>query len=139
MNTSSDLTLTLLTKGLDALSKRQTVIANNIANIETPGFKASDVSFEQSLSRAMTPSSGVVMQTTDPNHLSADGQRAQDIADLSHTVNQRNNTSMRKDGNNVDIENEMLLLAETGLRYQAMTSLASKKLAVMRMVIQESR
>ncbi|MEZ4636115.1 MAG: hypothetical protein R2856_14325 [Caldilineaceae bacterium] len=46
---------------------------------------------------------------------------------------------MRKDGNNVDIENEMLDLAETGLRYQAMTSLASKKLAMLRMVVQESR
>ncbi len=139
MNTTSDLTLTLLRKGLDALSDRQTVIANNVANIETPGYKASDVAFEDSLSRALTPTTGVAMKITDPNHLTETGKRQQQLTDLEHTTYRRNETAMRKDGNNVDIENEMVMLAETALRFQAMTSLASKKLAILRMVAQDSR
>ncbi|MCB0112532.1 MAG: flagellar basal body rod protein FlgB [Caldilineaceae bacterium] len=139
MNITSDLSLTLLQKGLDALSERQTVIAHNVANVETPGYKASDVAFEDSLRRALHSGADLGMQTTDPDHLTAAGARQQEISEIAHTTYRRNQTSMRKDGNNVDIENEMLDLAETGLRYQAMTSLASKKLAMLRMVVQESR
>ena len=139
MNITSDLSLTLLRKGLDALSERQSVIAHNVANIETPGYKASDVAFEENLRHALASTSTVTMQTTDAAHLTEQSRQRQEISEISHATYRRNQTSMRKDGNNVDIENEMLDLAETGLRFQAMTSLASKKLAMLRMVVQESR
>ena len=140
MNATSDMALKLLRQGLDALSARQTAIANNIANVETPNYKAVDVTFEESLRRAMVPdAASVPMMQTDPNHLNRAGERARQLEALDHRVYRRNDTSMRKDGNNVDVENEMVLLAETALRYQTMSTLASKKLALLRMVVQESR
>jgi flagellar basal-body rod protein FlgB len=140
MNGISDLTLTLLRKGLDALSARQTTIANNIANVETPNYKAAEVSFEASLRRVLIPATpSQRLARTDPDHLNQQGKREERIEDLEYRTYRRNATSMRKDGNNVDIENEMIDLAETALRYQSMSTLASKKLALMRMVAQETR
>lgn len=140
MNVTNDLSFTLLRKGLDALSARQTVIANNIANVETPNYKAADVTFEESLRRAVVPDAPNLRLTeTDPDHLNRRGERQQHIEEIEHRTFRRNDTSMRKDGNNVDVENEMIRLAETGLNYQTMTTLATKKLALLRMVIQETR
>jgi flagellar basal-body rod protein FlgB len=140
MNVTNDLSFTLLRKGLDALSARQMVIANNIANVETPNYKAADVVFEDSLRRAMVADApNLRLAETDPNHLNRRGEPEQRIEDLHHRTFRRNATSMRKDGNNVDVENEMIHLAETGLNYQTMSTLATKKLALIRMVIQETR
>jgi flagellar basal-body rod protein FlgB len=140
MKVTNDLTFTLLRKGLDALSARNTVIANNIANIETPNYKAADVAFEDSLRRAIVlDAPNLRLTETDPAHLNRRGEQQQRLEELHHRTFRRNDTSMRKDGNNVDVENEMIRLAETGLNYQAMSTLATKKLALMRMVIQETR
>lgn len=140
MNVTSDLTLTLLRKGLDALSARQTAISNNIANIETPNYKAANVSFEESLRQVIVPGDArQPLLRTDPQHLNRQGQRQERLEDIEYKTYRRNTTSMRKDGNNVDVESEMIHLAETALRYQSLSTLASKKLALMQMVAQETR
>ncbi|MBX3053628.1 MAG: flagellar basal body rod protein FlgB [Caldilineaceae bacterium] len=139
MSISNDSTLQLLEKGLDALSARQQAISNNIANVETPHYKAVDVAFERSLRQAMDGNEGgLSMQRTDDEHLLAPGM-ADRMEDVDAQMFRRNGTSMRLDGNNVDIETEMVRLAETAMRYQSLTTLASRKLALMRMIAQESR
>ncbi len=139
MNATSDLTLKLLGKGLDAMSARQTAISNNMANVETPNYKAVGVAFEDSLRQAIRSDTAIPLAQTDNDHLNAQGKQAERMENVEARIFRRNDTSMRKDGNNVDVEAEMIGLAETGLRFQTMTQLATKKLALMRMVIQEGR
>lgn len=137
---TSDLTLKLLSKGLDALSARQTAISNNMANVETPNYKTVEVAFEESLRQAIRPNgSAVRLARTDEHHLKPQSNQDERVDEVEHRLFRRNDTTTRKDGNNVDIEGEMINLAETALRYQSLSTLATKKLALMRMVIQESR
>lgn len=139
MSISNDPTLQLLEKGLDALSARQQAISNNIANVETPNYKAVDVAFERSLRQAMQDNgSALAVRRTDDNHLKVEGI-AEQVEDVSAQMFRRTGTAMRLDGNNVDVETEMVRLAETALRYQSFTTLASRKLALLRMIAQESR
>ncbi|MGE5559963.1 MAG: flagellar basal body rod protein FlgB [Chloroflexota bacterium] len=106
----------ILERSLDASSLRHRVIANNIANADTPQFKASTVEFEAELRRALEGASprGVfpfprkIAYPATPNPV--------DVAPL---VVPRRNTVARNDGNNVDIDYEMTALAENDLFYQA--------------------
>ena len=103
---------------LNGLLTRQQVTAGNVANVDTPGFKASDVNFEANLRRALsrTASAGD-LERTDHLHLSASG-RADAIGNPVEVVTNEE-TTMRNDGNNVDIDREMVKLAETTIQYSA--------------------
>lgn len=139
MNIARDTTLYVLEKGLDALSARQTAVANNIANVETPNYKAVDVRFESILQKTLSTDQSLELARTNPLHLTSTGLASNQLDALEPVAFKRSETSMRKDGNNVDVEREMIILADTSLRYQAIAMLANKKLAMMRMVAQESR
>jgi flagellar basal-body rod protein FlgB len=82
----------VIKKVLDYSAARQRVIANNIANVETPGFKAKDVSFEEEFMNALK---------------SNDVERALEI---QPSVYETDNISLRNDGNNVDLEKEVVSL-----------------------------
>ncbi|RJQ30999.1 MAG: flagellar basal body rod protein FlgB [Peptococcaceae bacterium] len=103
-----------LKRSLDAGALRQRVTANNIANINTPGFKKSVVSFEERLKMALTePSLGITLKTSDPRHIPA----ASSLAELQPQVVEINDTTMRSDGNNVDIDQEMVQVAVNTINY----------------------
>lgn len=122
--------LTVLQKGLEASSLRQQVLANNIANIDTPNFKRSDVNFQDVLGAALGKQSGtLLLKSTSPQHLFgiAEGGGSGIVVDQS--------TSMRNDGNNVDIDSEMTNVAENGLYYNSLTNAISQQLGLLRMVI----
>lgn len=109
--------LSLLQKGLDVAWKRNQVIANNIANAETPNFKASKVDFENILKSELGNSEDASMKATNPLHMKAGGAIT-DKFEPAVTVDR--STSMRLDGNNVDVENEMTELAKNNLLYQTL-------------------
>ena len=130
-----DNTTATLQRALDGLALRQQVISRNIANVDTPGYKASTVSFERQLQQALHDGEGGLTPTrTHAGHLAAP---APDPS--SPRVTQRTNLTMRRDGNNVDIEREMNDLVETTLRYSAMTRILNRKLALLRFVISEGQ
>jgi flagellar basal-body rod protein FlgB len=106
-----------LQSSLDALWIKQKVISNNIANYETPGFKASKVSFKDVLKKEIED--GVQKEF---NILEVDIQK-----DLS--------LSSRLDGNNVDIEKEQLEMWETYAQYTYLSQNVSKQLRNMSYVI----
>ncbi len=139
MSIAKDTTLRLLEKGLDALSARQAAVANNVANVETPNYKAVDVKFESYLRKMLPEGSSLPMVRTNPLHLDSNGRLGSRIDSLEPIAYKRVQNTLRRDGNNVDVEREMVILAETALRYQAVSTLASKKLALLRLVAQESR
>jgi flagellar basal-body rod protein FlgB len=95
---------------LDGLSARHAAIADNIANVNTPNYKRKAVPFEDALARA-------VQDQTSPCTGSANGTPHP----FTCCVIRDTDSAARSDGNNVDIESEMVQLADTSLRYETLT------------------
>jgi len=87
-----------INSALDGLAARQRAIAENVANIQTPGYHAKKVQFEDALSRAVASGTGAASATT-----------------------ARSLEPTRLDGNNVNLDEETLLNVDTQLRYQLAT------------------
>lgn len=109
--------INVLDKAADGAWLRNEAIANNIANVDTPGYKRQDVSFEAELKHALKANKYVSLDDK-VKDLNSDGR-------LSH-VNPRTYTdyagySYRLDGNNVDIDNENVELASNQIKYNALT------------------
>jgi flagellar basal-body rod protein FlgB len=105
-----DVASVTMRSALDSLSLRQRTIADNIANVQTPGFRAGRVSFEDSL-RAATD--------------------AGDPASAETTVG-RSLEPTRLDGNNVNLDTETLNSVDTNLRYQLMLKAVDHDFSVLR-------
>jgi flagellar basal-body rod protein FlgB len=120
-NTSFARNLDLLKRGLDVSLLRYNVTANNIANAETPNFKRSSVSFESELKRLLDlekqkpPFAGALMYDR-----SADMFRARNSGEVKPRVALDYLTTAKNNGNNVDIEEEVMTATSTQLLYQAM-------------------
>jgi flagellar basal-body rod protein FlgB len=99
----------IIHKALDATWLRNQVIAQNIANVDTPGYKRSSVSFEEQLIQAMSKSNFE--------------KSVVDKIDIK-IVKDNVNLSTRLDGNNVDIDTESAALAENYIRYNALVQRA---------------
>ena len=113
-------TFDYMQRGLQAANMRQEVISNNIANVNTPNFKRSDVVFESLLAKELglgDDRNKLKMVRTRDKHLpqAVSGKAAASIQ-LDDT------TTMRVDGNNVDIDFEMADLAKNQIYYNAMAN-----------------
>lgn len=111
---------------LDGLSLRQELIGNNVANIDTPGYKAQEVEFETALQQAIGSSKRLQMKATSGSHLASRSRG------VHFRVNPRAGVSSRADGNTVNIDSELSQMAETGIRYQALTRLVNRKLDLLK-------
>lgn len=130
----SDSSFLALHKGLDAAAERQRVAAHNLANVNTPNFKRSEVSFEERLQSSLAGGGRLPLAATHPRHISQPA-----FSEVRHQVRRDNSTTMRTDGNNVDIDREMASLAANQLKYSAMTQLVNEKYGLLRYVIHEGR
>lgn len=124
-----DSTLGTARAWLAGLSQRQQAISDNIANIDTPGYQARRADFETELRRQLGRYAGG-LAATDPRHLA--GTRSTDQLGLQRA---QLLVSGRRDGNTVDIDNEMVTLAETQMRYQAAASALNTQFDILRTVI----
>ena len=114
-----------LQKGLNASWLRNEVIGNNIANVDTPGFKASHVRFEDVVAEAAAMSGnsedgGLRLAVTDEKHIPV--SHASLISDIEPEIVTDDTTSTRLDENNVNIDNEMVELAKNSINYYATVS-----------------
>ncbi len=112
--------LKFLEKGLDAAVVRRSTIANNIANVDVPGFKRSSVSFEATLKRAIEKEASDAereqfARTNDPRHIHF--FQKPDLDQVKPVVHTDYLSSMRNDGNNVDMEEEITDLARNQMQY----------------------
>jgi flagellar basal-body rod protein FlgB len=125
----------VLLQSLDGLTMRQAATANNIANVDTPGYKARQVSFEsqlaQAVDRQLTRQHNLNLVATNPAHLSVGPRQLDQVQPVVHELD---GMSYRNDGNSVDVEREMALLAETQLRYSTLSNLMSRRLAMERTI-----
>jgi flagellar basal-body rod protein FlgB len=127
--------ITLLERSLDASSLRQKVLSNNIANIDTPNFKRSDVSFQQALQEAMSGET-LTGRMTDDRHMQIGASK---LDEVRPTVFKEDSTSLRLDGNNVDVDSEMTNLAENQILYNAMTQQINAKFGLLKYAINEGK
>ena len=107
-----------LKAAMDASMLRQEIHAHNIANAETPGYKRRYVQFESILQKAMDKSR-VKLEVTNPKHLRAISLPVRPVVKIDYS------TTYRNDGNNVDIDREIVEMTENGLRYQVLSRLFS--------------
>lgn len=121
-------TVTALEKGLDYSSLKQKVISQNIANEATPGYKAKDVSFKQSLQEAVEQS--IHAKRTDGRHFEFKG-----MSKIHPGVITKKNVSFNNNGNSVDIDNEMADLATNQIYYNALIERVSGKFSSLQNVI----
>lgn len=109
-----------LKKGLNASWLRNEVISNNIANVDTPGFKASRVQFEDLMAEAADSDGKLKMAVTDEKHMKGTGPET--FSQVEPEIFTDRTTSTRLDGNNVNIENEMVELAKNSIEYYTTVS-----------------
>ncbi len=102
----------ILDKAADASWLRNEAISNNISNVDTPGYKRQDVAFESVLKKALGCNR---YQSTDAKVSAA---KSKNLSVRTYT--DKTSFSYRLDGNNVDIENENVMLAENQLKYQGL-------------------
>jgi len=106
--------INILDKAADASWKRETLIANNLANADTPGYKRQDIDFQTALRNEISRF-----------HYSSLDKKIQDVdmRNLNPEVyTDHGNYSYRLDGNNVDIDTEQVELASEQIKYQALTT-----------------
>ncbi len=112
INTNAFDYINILDKAADASWLRNEAIANNIANATTPGYKRQDVEFEAVLQKALGSN----------RYQSMDSKVGSVTTDMlkPRPYTDSEGFSYRLDGNNVDIENENVMLAENQLKYQGL-------------------
>ncbi len=102
----------ILDRAADASWLRNEAIGNNISNVDTPGYKRQDVAFESVLEKALGHNR---YQSTDSKVAAA---KSKNLSVRTYT--DYDSFSYRLDGNNVDIDNENVMLAENQLKYQGL-------------------
>lgn len=120
--------INVLDKAADASWLRNDVLANNIANADTPNYKRKDVQFETYLANAVagTDSLDETVSKIDLNTLNAS------------TYTEQVNLSYRMDGNNVDISTENVELAKNQLKYYTLMNSISNEFSRLRSAIRTS-
>jgi len=104
-----DLAMRAIQASLDGLAARQRLIAENLANVDTPGYLAARVSFEDSLVEALK-----------------DGAPETTAINATHSLD-----PTRMNGNNVNVDDENVLLIETGLRFQLAVESMNNKFRIL--------
>ncbi len=101
-----------LGKALDKTSERQAMLRKNLANVNVPGYKREDMDFSIVLDGEMDPNGSAPVKS---------------------------NSSLRLDGNNVDMEAEVYAIGETELRYQTLTELTTRSFSGLKSAIREGK
>lgn len=110
-----DTTMVGLERAMSGAQLRQQVLANNLANANTPNFKRSDVDFHAALANAFDNGSA------SPTSLNA----------TQFSIQTDTSSVMQADGNNVDVDTEMANLSENSLDYQSLTSVLASRVKIL--------
>jgi len=103
-------------------SKRTEVIADNLANSDTPGYKARDIDFRAAMASAGSADAPVKLATTNPGHMTIDPN-----TDASANLKYRTPLAPSLDGNTVDAQQEQAAFADNSVRYQATLTFLSAR------------
>lgn len=121
--------LQLMSRKMSYLGKREAVLAQNVANANTPGYKAKEtVSFE-TFAQALQEASGT-MKVTQPGHIVPAS-----MAGVNAATKKTRSFETVPSGNSVDLEQQMMEVSKTTMDYQASASIFQKFMAMMRLAI----
>jgi flagellar basal-body rod protein FlgB len=120
-------TFSSLENAIGYASQKQKVISDNIANVDTPNYKAKDVSFKNVLNDAVN--SQFSTKRTDPRHFSFD------TSDEPYVITNQANVDYNSNGNSVDIDKEMSNMATNQIYYNTLVSRMSDQFKTLQMVI----
>lgn len=127
-----DSTVNLLGNSLDLRAQRQKLLSSNIANQETPGYRAVDINFEQEMKKAEGSIPAGHLTGTNMRHISAGGQST-----LVPTVVDRVTDLEGYDKNSVGIEAEMARLSENSIMYKTSAQMLKYKFNLLMTAIKE--
>ncbi len=121
----------MIGKALDVSARRHNLIASNISNMDTIGYKPADLDFNQTLKRAMGEKEPDYLDKTHPKHLSPcdggpfsmNGENSEDV-DIYHL-------------DSVNIDTEMMHLMENNIKYKTIVELKLRKSAITNYAIEE--
>jgi len=126
-----DHSMKLMERSLDLAVQRQGLISANVVNIDTPGYKAIDMNFDEELKRAIDPGAGLAV--TNPRHFtSGDGNGNAAVAPVEGLTE-------RNDLNNVNIDREMAQLSTNAMKFSMAAQLLAGKFRTLRSAISEGR
>lgn len=125
----------VLTAALDGSSLKNKTISNNLANVNTPGYKKSTVNFESELRSIIEgKNTKLSLNKTNNRHL---GKGSGSLQNFQPNVDVHENTSTRRDKNNVNPDIEMIELAKNTIVYNALADRISGKFSKIQSVIAE--
>lgn len=125
-------TYSVLAKVLDLRSQRHSLISSNIANADTPGYRAGKIQFEDELNKMMPSHNKLQLTRTSEQHLPRTG-----LEHLQPEVVHDSGTVQRVDGNTVDLDKEIVDMSKNQLMYGAMSQILRKKFDGLTAVIKE--
>ncbi|WP_416150956.1 flagellar basal body rod protein FlgB [Salipaludibacillus sp. HK11] len=134
MNLINNSTTQLLETAMSAASTRQNTISQNIANVDTPNYKAQKTVFSHELNRAREGQRLNAARTDDRHVTFGGGPR-----DESAIVTKKTNTTYNHNGNNVDMDHEMSQLAENQIYYNTLVDRLSGRFNSIRTVLGQGR
>ena len=129
-------TLVMLETVLDFQSERHTILATNVANVDTPGYKGHDLRFADELKRAIDTEGMISLKKTSEKHLPLELSK---LKAAEPRLVATSDSPPRLDGNTVDLDKEMTKLAENSLYYTVTAQILSKKMRGLRTAISEVR
>lgn len=128
-------TIQRIEAAMDLLSARRRLIASNVANAETPGYKAVDLDFRSQLIQASEEgATGARLIRTDERHMGAPTSMGRG---LPVVVRAENTGEARADGNTVELEKEVVKMAGDQIRFQALTQALNRVFSTMKEAIAE--
>ena len=125
--------LDLTAKVMDFQLQRQNIVSANLANINTPGYKARRLEFEKDLQAALGLAEGGAMAKTHPDHFPAAFSPEQTEASVTKSLTHR----VIQGVDNVDLDTEMAAMAKNNLLYSTLTTVMQKNFAGMKQIIQD--
>jgi flagellar basal-body rod protein FlgB len=115
-------------------SQRQSLIASNLANLDTPGYRTRDFSFEGAMKAALSgQNQPITLATTNPMHLQ--GSPTSPLVSITDATQP---DAERNDGNDVSLDRENMLLARTQMSYQHAANLMQSELRKLYFLIREA-
>lgn len=120
-----------LRQALQGYSVRQQALSQNLSNADTPNYKRVEVAFEGQLRERAGLTEPSPLITTDDRHFPMPA----DPVGFSPVVSSDTTTTLRKDGNNVDVDQEMARLAQNEIGYNAATQFLSGRFSLLKYVI----
>ncbi len=125
INSTSE-TLSFYQKTLEGLWTRNELISNNIANSDTQGYLSKDINFEKVINEYLSASKADYKSEVDPEN-------------IKYRIEHKRGLDVKSNGNNVDMDKEMVSLAENQMKYDLVSQALKFQLNLINTVLSESK